>query len=474
MTDFWHENGKYFTLQNMVETSDDCLIVECPMFEGYMYDGPDIGVMFYKISKEGTMTDSLLLEIRDVQLRTFFESDPDHPDSYVFAFFEKADDTLFFRMKTIDKDLNIIGGSDLVIDQSPQLEDYYSYDMFQDPGGDIIASYSLNDIPNGFFMTHFLRIGLDGTLKGRREMPEMRRFDKLLPEHTGVLSKTPLRYCYWGSNWDANNSSNPPIRLYVLDSLFNVVDEKPFYFYGGTFYTSDWQEHFAPLDDQHYLNVNTHYWLDSNYYVKTAVLIEKRNMDHTLEAAALFGENRQQPAPIRATAVDGNTVYLSYMTRVMYDNQLVLLRLDGDMNVVWECRFLSENMFHCGTCMEVLKDGSIAVGSYKNIGSPYPSAELGGISVVVFKDSYDALEEQGFTVRPYAYWPNPAQDQLHLQYSPDVTPQQIELYDLQGRLVRSQRNGLESVNLEGLAAGAYTMRVTLDDGKTFTDKVVKE
>ena len=77
-------------------------------------------------------------------------------------------------------------------------------------------------------------------------------------------------------------------------------------------------------------------------------------------------------------------------------------------------------------------------------------------------------------LRPYLFYPNPTQDVLHLQYSPDATPKSIELYDLQGRLVRTQRNGLESLNLQGLASGTYTMRVMLEDGKVFSDKVVKE
>ena len=68
----------------------------------------------------------------------------------------------------------------------------------------------------------------------------------------------------------------------------------------------------------------------------------------------------------------------------------------------------------------------------------------------------------------------PAQDQLHLQYSPDVQPKEIELYDLQGRLVRTQTKNLESLSLQGLPAGTYTMRVTLEDGKVYSDKVVKE
>ena len=75
---------------------------------------------------------------------------------------------------------------------------------------------------------------------------------------------------------------------------------------------------------------------------------------------------------------------------------------------------------------------------------------------------------------PYACWPNPAKDVLHLSFSPDVQPAQAELYDLQGRLVRTWCNGLETLNLQGLAPGTYTMRVTLEGGKVFSDKVVKE
>ena len=86
----------------------------------------------------------------------------------------------------------------------------------------------------------------------------------------------------------------------------------------------------------------------------------------------------------------------------------------------------------------------------------------------------NVLSEFGMEVRPYDYYPNPTQSELHLRYSPDVTPKQIELYDLQGRLVRSQRNDLESFDMEGLASGTYTLRVTMVGGQTFSDKVVKE
>ena len=61
-----------------------------------------------------------------------------------------------------------------------------------------------------------------------------------------------------------------------------------------------------------------------------------------------------------------------------------------------------------------------------------------------------------------------------MHFSPDVQPKQIELYDLQGRLVRTQNNAYESIDLSQLPAGTYTMRVIMEDGKAYTDKVVKE
>jgi hypothetical protein len=74
----------------------------------------------------------------------------------------------------------------------------------------------------------------------------------------------------------------------------------------------------------------------------------------------------------------------------------------------------------------------------------------------------------------FKVFPNPAQDQLRLQYSPDVQPTRVELYDLQGRLVRSQGSAFETFNLGSLPTGTYTLRVTMEDGQVFSDKVVKE
>ncbi len=86
----------------------------------------------------------------------------------------------------------------------------------------------------------------------------------------------------------------------------------------------------------------------------------------------------------------------------------------------------------------------------------------------------NSLNEGVVSVRPYCFYPNPVKDQLLMQFSPDVQPKQIELFDLQGRLVRTQSKAFESIDMSQLPAGTYTLRVTLEDGKTYSDKVVKE
>ena len=91
-----------------------------------------------------------------------------------------------------------------------------------------------------------------------------------------------------------------------------------------------------------------------------------------------------------------------------------------------------------------------------------------------FADGSLSVPEMERYVRPYCFYPNPVQAQLQMQFSPDVQPKQVELYDLQGRLVRTQRSNFGSIDMSQLPAGAYMLRVTLEDEKVFSDKVVKD
>ena len=151
---------------------------------------------------------------------------------------------------------------------------------------------------------------------------------------------------------------------------------------------------------------------------------------------------------------------------------ITLTKTDESLDVVWQKSYTHATRFLQATSLLATNNGGCLVvgGAYNHSNNHYDLFVL-KINVNGMVGTDDLLVED---LHLYAYYPNPAQNELHLQYSPDVQPKQIELYDLQGRLVRSQSNGLENLDLQGLSAGQYLMRVGLANGKVFSDKVVKE
>lgn len=85
---------------------------------------------------------------------------------------------------------------------------------------------------------------------------------------------------------------------------------------------------------------------------------------------------------------------------------------------------------------------------------------------------YWDIEENGENTLLIIY-PNPVSDRLNIHYSPDVTPKAVELYDLQGRLIKTQDSNLENIGMENVPAGNYTLRVVMERGENYTEKVVK-
>ena len=458
VTDFHHENGNYFNIHNIVEACDNTLIVECPMFDPPPYVN-DLGDMFYKVSLEGELLDSLFIESNNVPLRTLFEPVHDGNGDYFYARFEQeeSDSTTYLRLTFINADLNITGNIDVPIEDF--LYDYIisSSDLFTDTHGDIIASYWCRQ---KFYM---VRVGIDGTIKYRKMVEELSSSGLWLqPNHTNVFCNSPLTYYYLGAKIDDATG----LQAYFIDSLFQVTGEHQYYQMDDSgWFSGGMQEHIVPFETSTYL-------LSSRFkkgYTQDGTALAMFDSQFNLLKMKWFEEEDpyNSIAPIQTIVAAPDTIYYGFMTGSGSPNRLVLACLDTNLNVRWMRYFLEPDMIHWATCMTLLRDGKVAVGSYRYGQNP------GSISVVVIEDKlWDVPENQDW-VRPYAYYPNPAQDQLRLQFSPDVTPTRIELYDLQGRMVRSQRNDLENLNLQGLSSGTYTMHVTLENGKVFSDKVVK-
>ena len=467
-TEFSHGNGYYYNMHNIVEAKDNTLLVQCPLFEAYNYSGSDIGSVIYKVSMEGTLLDSLLIPIDNVPLRTLFKAVTlDSIDCYLFGWFEKSfdDSTTYLKMLFVDDELNTVDTKEVALVNQLNDKIISSSDLFMDSNHDIIATYLLDRC------IHVYRIGLDGMVKMRNRLPEIETYSSLLLQarHSGVYSETPLAYYFMVTK--NNSAGNYYINVYFIDSTLQDAGHHQYYkFHGDIRHNYGMQEDLVTKDDSTYLLYSrAEGYVNHQNHRYTAVVEYDRG--HNVRRYCLFEEDLYSSrGPIQAVVSSPDDIYYAYMTDTGQPNQLVLVCLDENLNDRWKRYFLNTGEFYWGTTMTALSDGRVAIGAYLYGYSP------NRIAVVVFRDgSWDVNETpNSFHIRPYMFYPNPAQDQLHLQYSPDVQPAQIKLYDLQGRLVRTQGKAFETFDLGMLPAGTYTLRVTMEDGQVFADKVVKE
>ena len=151
-------------------------------------------------------------------------------------------------------------------------------------------------------------------------------------------------------------------------------------------------------------------------------------------------------------------------------NRFVVTKTDANTNIIWS-RFYEdgEHVFQPCSVITTSDEGCLVTGRFWTL----DQTEANLFVLKFFADGSLSVPEMERFVRPYSFYPNPVNDQLQMQFSPDVQPAQVELYDLQGRLVRTQQSNFEHIDMSQLPTGTYTILVILENGKAYSDKVMK-
>ncbi len=390
-----------------------------------------------------------------------------------------------------DGDLQINHAEDVVVPLLDTIADDYIDSYMVDSQGDLIVKF-YTEHADGNYVCHIARYGIDGTLKHITELPESQNFLVTM----GEFESTPKQYYQWKKSEEDN------LFIYVLDSLFQI---KNYYvvdhvlrdvFYEQNhmqvyeqfgFQDSNLNSTFVVFDNGDAL-VTAPYSRDSGWvynYQENGVAVARYEL-RTMQRKALVYFN-DWPGPSTESQVmclqktsNGN-VYLVYQEfDASYTRHMVAVKMDSELNVLWRRYCYEPQTLKAEPVMAwysglLNDDNGDETGVYIAGLSLDSQTHLGGLFFFFLTDEdISTIGEQGVEVRPYMFYPNPTQDQLHLQFSPDVKPAKLELYDLQGRLVRTQDNAFESFGLDTLPAGTYTLRVTMENGQVFSDKVVKE
>ena len=154
-------------------------------------------------------------------------------------------------------------------------------------------------------------------------------------------------------------------------------------------------------------------------------------------------------------------------------NALTVTKLTDEFEILWRKTYaLPDTYLEPHEILATSDGGCLIIGNASRGNLPY----YGTYEWFALKLEADGSEGSGeITVKDEIFiYPNPVRDILHLSVPTYLKPIRVEIFDLQGRLVRTQSKAFESIDMSQLPAGTYTLRVTLEDGKTYSDKVVKE
>ena len=425
----------------------------------------DHGYCFFKLDRENlAIMDSVFLPDNGVN---DYLLEP-HPNNDGYLFIHQAYDSLaecnFLKIRNFDDDLAIESGDEISVPLTDTVLGGTTYFLLEEDGFVMMSSAA-----DGSRV--FQRFSHDGALMDRvvysdsiclfRESRDMK-----------VWRDSPKEYVFTGYTPSPRHCS-----FYVLDSLLQLketieLDESAHHPY---IWLSNAQNKVESLDENTYL-LATQFEKGTPGTMSYKRGVQVTKCDKTTHASlktvyfplhvAESGYFLASPYVVDIKQTKTGYVYFAYGD-ISGMNRFSVVLLDTDLNVLWQQYYLNLDDWDMMRSMKLLENGGVGFVGY----DPFDMK----VFALLINNDYDGLDEQeGISVRPYGFWPNPAKEILNLEYSPDVTPKKIDLYDLQGRLVRTQTSGLESVDMEGLAAGTYTLRVTLEGGKAFSDKVMKD
>lgn len=457
-------------------------------------------VLFNKISRHGAtimdavsmvqpvFTDILMARLHDDGNPLYAQ----YRNIYVHVLVDQANGTSDLNITFFDDEVNFNDDMAVTVPLDDTIVDHYSYESecFLDSNNDIVFQYG---IPTREEVV-FVRFGLDGTLKQRTTYPYsvMHIYNHMTCEGWTVQgfkqsSEAPIKYLIYGTNDPSNNFSQGDFKWFELDSSFNIVNANTITSSNPNQYpfihNIRYHNGMVCLDDENILVARSIRWNDN--LQATGIIkydpegnILKELWTDSGEVPTTYGGLRWDTFNgIDLQNDDNGNVYCAFACTMDSTNYMAMLKLDDDLNLIWEYYGMPNKQPYAYTLdadrgITILDHGGVVVFGTNSwsTGPLYPQ----GLFMMLLDDENMGVSETNHGFRPYFIYPNPVECQIHIHYSPDVTPKVVELYDIQGRLVRTQGYGLESIDLNELPSGTYTLRIVMEDGTVYFNQVVKQ
>jgi len=458
--EFSHSNGLLNRSCTIVEAADGTLLMGC-----YVYlDNSTDNFVVFKYTLEGELLDSLTLPDRNY----IWVAHPTDPETQVYATFVTEDTSSAVKIVFINADLDI--ENEVLVPVPSYNENCTSYgSFFFDTQNDLIASYWNGE------QFHLVRIGLDGTLKEDKVVegvipPASKPDTSVYYLETKLFNTSPQQFSLLGDINRGYNSTWPVIG-YTFDDDFNRIDKQVYSLVkDGILVNAGMGEHITSFDEDSYLLAARIHHDNYGY----AGLIKFSRANHEPMQIQLFEGNdpyRYNVAPCDTKVLDDQSIYFNYLTHVSTNNSVALVRTTPDLEQIWSVTFpeIPQQVFG-DSKITVLRDGRVVLGTivYRE---DYTISDL---HVYIIHDGYDATPETIASEKPFSLYPNPVKDQLSLRFDDGAEPESVELYNLAGCLIATRRNDIENIDMSTMSSGVYMLHVTMKDGTSYHEKILKE
>ena len=191
----------------------------------------------------------------------------------------------------------------------------------------------------------------------------------------------------------------------------------------------------------------------------------------------------------KALAATGDAVYHAGVIGIQDHSHkpkpsvVTITKFDKEMNVKWHRYIGRDGAYYDINVIEGTEDGGcICTGIYSRKGN-YHDFKIYALKLDA--EGFDSAGELGEgMVKPYYCFPNPANESLNIEFSPDVNCRSVEIYSIDGRLVETfpetspetspATSQPTTIDISNLTPGIYILKVKTTDGKEYTERIVKE
>ena len=470
VSEFFHTCGWAFSYNDLVTCSDGSVMSGIFCYNPNSFE--DVGIHVCKYSPEGQLIDSTTFasawELYEI---------PNMPDTFVLPEYYKnsVDSTMNIVTTLIDANLNILSIDTTCVISGIDPQTIEIDAMCISPNGDILVSFWIGET---FYLA---RIGLNGTLLAFHATEGILPYNysytqvadsTLHYESFGVFRESPE--CFYKLGGFIADEDEPwPLFVYLFDSKLRLTDTIVYSNLDGSIYCDyGTREHITPLNgstsEGSYLLAAILHFPNDNY----ATSLIKYDADNgpvaytTMTAPA----NMVASAPSSTIVTADNKIYHTYLFSPNGSTEIGLARLDENLEIIWNIRLphVLYGMTY-GTTLKVLPNGDIvaSIASYRGASSR--------LYFYIIRDN-DLTEttENALDNMNFEFYPSPVKDLLNLRFDDGEEPESVELYNLVGRLVASRGNNIESIDMSAMSSGVYMLCVTMKDGRSYHEKIIKE